>query len=45
MSRNRYWGIGLLLICVVASAIGVVYSKYLSRRHFVTLQEKGMNEA
>jgi len=39
MSRNRYWGIGLLLICVVATAIGVVYSKYLSRRHFVTLQE------
>ena len=39
MNLTRYWALGLLLLCVVGSAIGVVYSKYLSRRHFVALQE------
>ncbi|MBV2122519.1 MAG: cell division protein FtsL [gamma proteobacterium symbiont of Stewartia floridana] len=29
----------LLVLAVLSSAIGVVYSKYLSRKHFVALQE------
>jgi cell division protein FtsL len=29
----------LLLVAVVMSAVGVVYSKYLSRRHFVVMQQ------
>ncbi|MET0073014.1 MAG: cell division protein FtsL [Candidatus Thiodiazotropha lotti] len=29
----------LLVLAVLISAIGVVYSKYLSRKHFVALQE------
>jgi cell division protein FtsL len=29
----------LLLAAVLASAIAVVYSKYLSRKHFVVLQD------
>jgi cell division protein FtsL len=40
MNATRNWGLVLLLLAaVVMSAIGVVYSKYLSRRHFVVLQE------
>jgi cell division protein FtsL len=39
MNSTRHWVIGLLLVAVVMSAIAVVYSKYLSRRHFVELQE------
>ena len=39
MNPARNWLLALLLAAVVMSAIGVVYSKYLSRRHFVVLQE------
>jgi cell division protein FtsL len=39
MNPARNWMLALLLIAVVLSAIGVVYSKYLSRTHFVVLQE------
>jgi cell division protein FtsL len=39
MNPARHWVIALLLAAVVMSAIGVVYSKYLSRRYFVSLQE------
>jgi cell division protein FtsL len=39
MNPARNWLLGVLLTAVVMSAIGVVYSKYLSRRHFVVLQE------
>lgn len=39
MNLTRHWAIALLLMAVLGSAIGVVYSKYLSRRHFVELQE------
>jgi cell division protein FtsL len=39
MNLTRHWAIALLLMAVLGSAIGVVYSKYLSRRHFVALQE------
>jgi cell division protein FtsL len=35
----RNWMLALLLAAVVLSAIAVVYSKYLSRTHFVVLQE------
>jgi cell division protein FtsL len=35
----RHWVLALLLSAVVLSAIAVVYSKFLSRRHFVVLQE------
>ncbi|MCU7844350.1 MAG: cell division protein FtsL [Candidatus Thiodiazotropha sp. (ex Monitilora ramsayi)] len=38
MNLTRHWLVGLLLIAVVGSAVSVVYSKYLSRRHFVGLQ-------
>jgi cell division protein FtsL len=39
MKTGRLWVISLLLAAVVLSGIGVVYSKYLSRRDFVVLQE------
>lgn len=39
MNRPHPWVIGLLLAAVMGTALGVVYSKYLSRRHFVALQE------
>ena len=39
MNPARLWIVGILTAAVVLSAIGVVYSKYLSRRDFVALQE------
>jgi cell division protein FtsL len=39
MSRSAKVMFALLVLAVIASAIGVVYSKYLSRRYFVSLQE------
>jgi cell division protein FtsL len=39
LSRTGQILFGLLLAAVVTSAIAVVYSKYLSRKHFVVLQE------
>lgn len=39
MNSARNWMLVVLLVAVVMSAVGVVYSKYLSRRHFVVLQE------
>jgi cell division protein FtsL len=39
MNSARTWVLLLLLSAVVISAVGVVYSKYLSRRYFVVLQE------
>lgn len=39
MSPARNWIGAVLLVAVVLSAIAVVYSKYLSRRYFVVLQE------
>ncbi len=39
MNPARLWILGVLLAAVALSAIGVVYSKYLSRRDFVALQE------
>ena len=39
MNSARLWIVGVLMAAVVLSAIGVVYSKYLSRRDFVVLQE------
>ncbi len=39
MNPARNWIVAALLLAVMGSAIGVVYSKYLSRRHFVALQE------
>ena len=39
MNPARLWIVGILAAAVVLSAIGVVYSKYLSRRDFVALQE------
>ena len=38
MSRGTPWLAGILALAVIASAIGVVYSKFLSRKHFVQLQ-------
>ena len=39
MNPARLWIVGVLSAAVVLTAIGVVYSKYLSRRDFVVLQE------
>jgi cell division protein FtsL len=39
LSRTGQILFGLLIMAVLASAIAVVYSKYLSRKHFVALQE------
>ncbi|MCU7933135.1 MAG: cell division protein FtsL [Candidatus Thiodiazotropha sp. (ex Codakia rugifera)] len=39
MSRTGYWLFAVLVVAVLASAVAVVYSKYLSRKHFVALQE------
>ena len=39
MSRAQLGLLILLGFAVIASGIGVVYAKYLSRKHFVTLQE------
>ncbi len=39
MNQSRNWVLVALLAAVVLSSIAVVYSKYLSRRHFVVLQE------
>jgi len=39
MNLARDWIVGALVIAVMASGVAVVYSKYLSRRHFVALQE------
>ncbi|MBT3031449.1 MAG: cell division protein FtsL [Candidatus Thiodiazotropha sp. (ex Lucina pensylvanica)] len=39
MSRTGHILFAILVTAVLASAIAVVYSKYLSRKHFVVLQE------
>jgi cell division protein FtsL len=39
MSRTGHTLFIFLMAAVLASAIAVVYSKYLSRKHFVVLQE------
>ena len=39
MSRTAYWMFGVLILAVLISGVAVVYSKYLSRKHFVALQE------
>jgi cell division protein FtsL len=39
VSRTQMGFMGFLIVAVLASATSVVYSKYLSRRHFVALQE------
>ncbi|MET0066328.1 MAG: cell division protein FtsL [Candidatus Thiodiazotropha sp.] len=39
MSRTELVFSGFLVLAVLASATAVVYSKYLSRKNFVTLQE------
>ncbi|MBT3092781.1 MAG: cell division protein FtsL [Candidatus Thiodiazotropha taylori] len=39
MSRTGQILFAILMAAVLASAIAVVYSKYLSRKHFVVLQE------
>ena len=38
MSRGRFIVMVLLGLAVLGSAIGVVYAKYASRKHFVELQ-------
>lgn len=38
MSRRASWLLGLLILAVIGSGIGVVYAKYLSRSQFVELQ-------
>lgn len=39
MAGARTAGLLLLLLAVVATAVGVTYAKYQSRRHFAELQQ------
>lgn len=39
MTRRIYWVLGLLSLLVIASGIATVHAKYLTRIHFVKLQE------
>jgi cell division protein FtsL len=39
MTRGAYWLLALLSVAAIASGIAVVHAKYLSRIHFVQLQE------
>lgn len=39
MNRTQIGLLGILVLAVVVSGTGVVYAKYLSRKHFVSLQE------
>jgi cell division protein FtsL len=39
MSRGAYWLLTLLSLAVIASGIATVHAKYLTRVHFVQLQE------
>lgn len=39
MTRGTYWFLGLLAIAVILSGIATVHAKYLTRIHFVQLQE------
>ena len=38
VTRGQPWIVAITLLAVVASGIGVVYVKYLSRKHFVQLE-------
>jgi cell division protein FtsL len=39
MTRGAYWLVALLALAATASSVATVYAKYLSRMHFVQLQE------
>lgn len=39
MSRGTYWVLALLSLAVIASGVATVHAKYLTRVHFVQLQE------
>ena len=39
MTRGAYWLVALLALAGTASSVATVYAKYLSRMHFVQLQE------
>lgn len=39
MSRAGFFGVGLLVLMVVLSAVSVAYVKYLTRMEFVRLQD------
>jgi cell division protein FtsL len=39
MSRGAYWLLTLLSLAVIASGVATVHAKYLTRVHFVQLQE------
>jgi cell division protein FtsL len=39
MSRGAYWLLTLLSLAVIASGVATVHAKYLTRGHFVQLQE------
>lgn len=39
MTRRHPWLVVLLALAVLASAMGVVYAKFLSRKYFVQLQQ------
>lgn len=38
VTRGQPWIVAIVLLAVVASGVGVVYVKYLSRKHFVQLE-------
>lgn len=39
MRRRAVWFIAVLILATGASGVGVVYAKYLTRSHFVELQQ------
>jgi cell division protein FtsL len=39
VSRGRYWLVALLALAAIASGVATVHAKYLTRVHFVQLQE------
>ena len=39
MRRRAVWFIAVLILAAGASGVGVVYAKYLTRSHFVELQQ------
>jgi cell division protein FtsL len=39
VNRGAYWLVALLALAATASSVATVYAKYLSRMHFVQLQE------
>lgn len=40
MAMFRFWGVGVLFVVLLASALAVIYSKYYSRLIFIEIQQQ-----